>query len=62
MTSVYSIHTTNDISMNDDEFLSKNIMHHFSHQRRMKMYLLVHNMIQRNEELVVINKLSWIYY
>ena len=39
-----------------------NIMHHFNHQRTMKMYLQDHNMIHRNKELVIRKTLSWIYY
>ena len=36
---------TNDISMNDDEKFSINIMHYFYSQMSIKMYLQEHNMI-----------------
>ena len=56
MTSIHYINATNDISMNDGDKLSINIMHHFYHQRIMNMYLLDQNMIQRNGELDTIKK------
>ena len=46
ITSIHSINEANGISMNDNENLSINIMHHFYHQRILKMYLLDQNMIQ----------------
>ena len=62
VTSIYYINGTNYLSMNDDKHLSINIMHHFYHQIITKMYLLYHNMIQKNEEYVLIKTLFWIYY
>ena len=43
------------------KMLSKNVMHHFYRQRSMHMYLLDHNMIQKNEEYAVIKRLFWNY-
>ena len=43
------------------EILSINIIHHFYHQKIMKMYLLDQNMINQNEELVV-TKTTFIYF
>ena len=42
--------------------LSINIMHHFYHQRIMKMYLPDQNMNHQNEEYAIMKILFWIYY
>ena len=62
VTSIEPINVTNNITMNDDENLSINIMHHFYHQIIMKMYLPDQNMIKQNEDYVVIKTLFWVYY
>ena len=53
---------TDDISNNDDDIFSINIMHHFYRQIPVNMYLQEHNMIKQNTEFVVIKILFWIYY
>ena len=60
VTSINSINATNDVSINDDGNLSINIMHYFNHKIIMNMYLLDHNMIQKNEEFAVIKTSFWI--
>ena len=61
-TCIHSRNETNEISKNDDEKFSINIMHHFYRQITIKTYLQEHNMIKKNAEFVVIKMLFWIYY
>ena len=49
VTSIHSINAANDISMNNDENYIHKYYAPFYHQRIMNMFLLYHNIIQRNE-------------
>ena len=53
-TFICSTNETNDISMNDDDNFSINIMHHFYRQITMIMYLQEHNLIKKNADFSVI--------
>ena len=53
---------TNGISMNDDDNLPINIMHHFYCKITTKIFLQKHNTINKYGDFVVIKMLFWIYY